>query len=166
MCGGRSSRVLYPSLSTQDLLRGPEGKIVQRDTQSLQLLLTGLQQVVVLLQVTRYLMEISRRTVKWMNENPWELTDDWPCTPEPSRTGRCWWWLVWTPIFPTSRKHFQIFVLEALWQILKKKSQLEQWLQVLLAPPAGCTVHYTPWYKGVGQNKQLDEMWWTEAALV
>lgn len=76
MCGGRSSRVLYPSLSTQDLLRGPEGKIVQRDTQSLQLLLTGLQQVVVLLQVTRYLMEISRRTVKLMNENPWELTDD------------------------------------------------------------------------------------------
>lgn len=51
--GRRSRRVLTRSLSAQDLLRGPEGEVVQRDAQSPQLLLTGVQHGVIHLQVTR-----------------------------------------------------------------------------------------------------------------
>lgn len=58
--GGWSSRVLYLSLSIQDLLWGPEGEVKQGETQSLQPLLTGLQQLVILLHIKHTAVSDSR----------------------------------------------------------------------------------------------------------
>lgn len=62
-------------LSIQDLLRGPERKVVQRDAQRHQPVLTGVQQCVVLLQIKPTSLSISVQTTTSTKKQACQLTD-------------------------------------------------------------------------------------------